>query len=317
MLDAVLREKYRVMTKTTGSDARIIHVDGRDKAIYRIAPSNIREQKYAIFKAYREKADILIVECMAVKPELQAMSEEKILKSNIAVITNVRYDHVYEMGETLPEIALSLSRMIPTNGKLFTADNAFFSFFSEQGMIKNTKTFLSHSSKDEKDNEVLVKDIALMLGIPSDSIEQSLQNIQKDIGMRLLFPTKNTNGLPVTFLNLFAANDPISALMQIEPIQKDYKKICFIYNNRWDRPDRLILFAEKFFHVYKDCPIIILGDSKPLAFRFLKKNGCSNLSSARSYKDCFSVAEGSLIVGVGNIRGQGVKMITALGGMEG
>lgn len=50
---------------------------------------------------------------MAVKPELQHICENKILDSDIGVITNVREDHLDEMGKTLDEIAESLSNTVP------------------------------------------------------------------------------------------------------------------------------------------------------------------------------------------------------------
>ena len=47
----------------------------------------------------------LVIECMALKPEYQEVSERMIVRSNIGVLTNVREDHQDVMGETLPEIA--------------------------------------------------------------------------------------------------------------------------------------------------------------------------------------------------------------------
>lgn len=55
-------------------------------------------------------------------PELQKIAQERIVRSDITVITNVRYDHIFEMGDTLEEIAASLSATIPENGTLYTAD---------------------------------------------------------------------------------------------------------------------------------------------------------------------------------------------------
>ena len=66
---------------------------------------------------------------MAVKPELQHICENKILDSDIGVITNVREDHLDEMGKTLDEIAESLSNTIPKNGAFFTSDKKYFEFF--------------------------------------------------------------------------------------------------------------------------------------------------------------------------------------------
>ena len=60
-------------------------------------------------KAHQQRAQIVILECMAVQPELQRICQEQIVQSEITVITNVRRDHMFELGETLEEVAQSFS----------------------------------------------------------------------------------------------------------------------------------------------------------------------------------------------------------------
>ena len=57
---------------------------------------------------------------MAVQPEYQWVTEQKMIKSTIGVITNVRPDHLDEMGLTLHDNTMSLSNTVPLNGKLVT-----------------------------------------------------------------------------------------------------------------------------------------------------------------------------------------------------
>ncbi|HRC08235.1 MAG TPA: hypothetical protein PLV41_08465, partial [Miltoncostaeales bacterium] len=59
---------------------------------------------------------------MAVRPLYQKYSQERIVRSDITVITNVREDHQEEMGETLGQIADAMSMTIPDNGVLITAE---------------------------------------------------------------------------------------------------------------------------------------------------------------------------------------------------
>ena len=63
LLDAALRTKYRVFTKTTGTDPVWIGTDGSEHPIRRWGPANIREQLNMLRKAHREKAQIVILEC--------------------------------------------------------------------------------------------------------------------------------------------------------------------------------------------------------------------------------------------------------------
>ena len=70
----------------------------------------------------KDNPEALVMECMAIQPQYQWVSEHKIIKSNYGVITNVRPDHLEEMGYSLTHIAKSLSNTIPFCKKLFTSE---------------------------------------------------------------------------------------------------------------------------------------------------------------------------------------------------
>ena len=59
---------------------------------------------------------------MAVNPQYQWVSEHKIVKSTLGVITNVRPDHLDEMGSTEKQIAYSISNTIPFNSSIVTSE---------------------------------------------------------------------------------------------------------------------------------------------------------------------------------------------------
>ena len=50
---------------------------------------------------------------MAVNPQYQWISEHRIVQSTLGVITNIRPDHLDEMGTTIEDIGYSLSNTIP------------------------------------------------------------------------------------------------------------------------------------------------------------------------------------------------------------
>ena len=149
ILDAVLRENYLVYTKTTGSAACVIGTDGCEKPVRRFGSPNIREQIRVVRNACREHAQVLIVECMAVSPEYQKVSQEKILKSDIGVITNVRFDHIFDMGDTLEEIAGALSGTVPANGTLYTADEHGDVYFASLCDDLHTRLVVCSSGHDD------------------------------------------------------------------------------------------------------------------------------------------------------------------------
>ena len=106
LIDAGFRKLgYKVFSKTTGTYPVMINTENCDTPVLRLGKANIREQIRMMRKAYKEKAEVVVLECMAVNPELQEICEHRILHSNVVVITNVREDHIGEMGDTLEELA--------------------------------------------------------------------------------------------------------------------------------------------------------------------------------------------------------------------
>ena len=89
--------------------------------------------------------------------------------------------------------------------------------------------------------------------------------------------------------------------------------MTFLYNNRADRPDRLLLFARYFFPQYPGARILVMGEARGLALRMLKKHGLS-ARPVKNWQEALEIADGSLVVGLGNIKGQAYDMITCMEG---
>ncbi len=118
--------------KTTGTSPRLLLPDGAERIIRRRGPANIREQVHVLRAARRLGARAIVVECMAIRPDLQWTAEHDMLRSTIGVITNVRDDHGEVMGASLREIAASLAGTIPRDGVLVTGDRRFLRLFEER-----------------------------------------------------------------------------------------------------------------------------------------------------------------------------------------
>lgn len=125
LIDAGLRAGgLRVFCKTTGTDPMTIDVNNREEPVIRHGKANIKEQIGILRRAAEQGAQVLVVECMALQPELQYTAQHRILRADVGVITNVRRDHTDVMGETLPEICDVLCNTVPKDGILFTAEQA-------------------------------------------------------------------------------------------------------------------------------------------------------------------------------------------------
>ena len=313
LVDAGLRSAgYKVFTKTTGTSPRIIDVHNAEREIPRQGKANIREQIQALRWAVRQHADILIVECMAVKPVLQAVCEHAILRSDVTAITNVRADHLDEMGKTLDEIAVSLSNTIPDHAAFFTADAAYFDFFTQQCAPKHTKVFLSGDLQDAyraidfPDNVALALDICTYLGVDKTKALEGMKNYRKDPGCLKTVSYRNAQNRTLFFINTLAANDPHSTeiiLKKAASQESWHHKRFLLINNRADRMSRLeqyVQFAvahQELFDI-----ILISGESKQLFYQRLQQHiNSANIIIVDNVRYFETLKEDAVIFAAGNI----------------
>src|SRR5690606_12443805 len=79
LIASALREAgMRTFAKTTGTLPRMIYPDGSELPVQRINKANIIEQRTTINQAATEGAEALVLECMALQPLLQSISELRI-----------------------------------------------------------------------------------------------------------------------------------------------------------------------------------------------------------------------------------------------
>lgn len=310
LIDANLRGAgYSVFTKTTGSTPIFIDTYGNEHIINRKGTANIKEQLKIIKLAYKENAEILIIECMAVNPELQKISQKEIVRGNLNVITNVRYDHIFDMGESLDNIAKSLSNTVPKNGILFTCDENYFEYFSNLCSKNNSEAILCRTDEFiENENFAVAYEIGKLFGINRENFLENIQYYKEDFGAHKLYELSDN----IKFLNLFSVNDPQSTIKILMKFTEDTKDITFIYNHRLDRPDRLLLFSKRFFNSMCYKRIMIIGENRSFAIRLLRKEGLLNVTELPDWHNIFNIKDSRLIVGIGNIKGSAYELINCL-----
>lgn len=118
----------KTCAKTTGTVPRMIMPDGREYPIFRPGRPNIAEQLRVVRTAKANNVEVLVMECMALQPYLQWLSEDKMIKATHGVITNARADHLDVMGPNEEDVVKALCGMVPKNRKLFTAERKYLEF---------------------------------------------------------------------------------------------------------------------------------------------------------------------------------------------
>jgi poly-gamma-glutamate synthase PgsB/CapB len=129
----------KTLAKITGTLPRVVLPDGREAAIIRLMGANIIEQKYIFREAIAHKPQAVVIECMAVNPVFQWITERKFVHSTISVITNCRPDHLDLMGSTEQSVTMSLSNTIPVNGTCYTAENEHYKLLEHVAKRRHCK----------------------------------------------------------------------------------------------------------------------------------------------------------------------------------
>lgn len=319
LIDAGLRDgRRRVFTKVTGTEPRYIDIDNQEKDIKRRGKANIREQIKTIKKAAKCGTDVLILECMAVKPEFQKISEEMIIKADIGVITNVRYDHLDEMGNSLEKIADSLCNTIPKNGVLVTGEVRNLEIIKESARIKLTKVLLMDELKEEykeidfMENVAVALKVCECLGVDRATALRGMKGYKRDSGVLKELKFLNSCGRKISFINILAANDPDSSEKILKSFESEdlwNRKKYLMVNNRRDRLSRLeqfVKFVEK--HEKNFEKIFISGESTNIFYRKLNKN-LKKIEILKSIQQLDILNEDSVIFAVGNICGKGKELL--------
>lgn len=339
MAYSVLREDhYRVIGKTTGTDARMMYwfTQKEYDVIRKPQGANIGEQRDIIRKVVKQKANALVNECMAVNPDYQITFQKDLVKANIGVIVNVMEDHMDVLGPTLKDVAQAFTATIPYNGKLVVMKDEYTDFFAKEAKKRNSEIIVV--DKDEipesylrkfdylvfPDNVAIVLGIAEAVGVDYETALQGMLNAPADPGAVRIkyFYANNTQNV---FVNAFAANEPKSTkaiLNKVESYNYLYKKKIIILNCRSDRIDRTQLFVENFLEDVDYDVLICTGKSTQMVSNLMQKMpdkkylNYEGQEFSEIEKGIMHESENALVFCVGNIHGPGGRIAEFIEGIE-
>lgn len=261
LIHGALHESGRTtVAKTTGTYACVLAPDKSEHPIMRRYAPNILEQFSIFGKWINKSVNAMVVECMAVRPEYQKFCQDKIVRADIVVITNVRIDHTEEMGETLEEIAKSLCSTMPRGGVVVTGEHNpdVLEVMRAECEMANTRRVVADTDQvsDEhvgsyrylqfKENVAVGLEICKLLGIDTDTALRGMLAAEPDPGM-VTVDTIPIDGKRVHWVPAFAVNDKESTISVLDEVDNMLPEGCpkiGLLNNRSDRGARAELFAE-------------------------------------------------------------------------
>jgi poly-gamma-glutamate synthase PgsB/CapB len=321
---------YKVIAKTTGTLPRLILEDGSEIDLKRRGRATIREQMRVLRLAARRSADAVILECMAVHPELQWISEHRIVRSTIGVITNIRKDHMEVLGETLQGMARALALTVPQDGVLVTAEERFHDLLAEQAKRQRTRTArvparggvgglpLLEPHAFRENYEVALA-VCAEVGVDRETALRGMRSTRQDVGA-LQICASAMDGKPITFVNAFSVNDTDSlAVVWTRLIENPGVKapIVVILNGREDRPLRAQAFGRACVGPIQADRLVLVGRAWRFARREAIQSGfpperithLSDLTEENLQAGLVPHLEaGCTVVGLGNYSGCGRKI---------
>lgn len=335
LIAGALREGgLATIAKTTGSTPRLILPDGDEEPVLRLGSPNICEQIGVLDRARREGAKVIVMECMAVRPDLQKICEHHIMRSTIGVITNIRPDHLDVMGPTVEDVAVALSSTVPRKGPAILGDGRYERAYQAVTDGYGTSLLVARpeeipagamdgfSYMEHEENVATALLVTRQLGVPDSVALQGMYKAIPDVGA-CTSQGFSHNGRMIEFANIFAANDlesTITVWQKLRLGEPGPRPSVALLNLRGDRIDRSLQYAAAIETALRaDYYVLIGGIPDTVLRRFEGHVPSGRLFSLGqvSPQEVFDLIAGlpSTTPGPGGIRVGGIGNIGGLGHM--
>jgi|TARA_B110000914_G_scaffold32119_1_gene24832 poly-gamma-glutamate synthase PgsB/CapB len=324
----------RTFAKTTGTAPRVIDSEGIDRIIHRLRKPSIGEQVRLLKYFADEKPDVVVMECMAVQPQYQWISEHQMVKSDIGVITNARPDHLDEMGPTEEDVVKSLCNSIPVGGILVTAEEKHKKIIKKVAYNNNSDFIMSDENSlpneyidnfnyiEHPQNIAIALDVCEKLGVDRDTAIGGMHRVQPDLGALIVWKLVGQKG-SLQFVNGMAANDPVSTLQIWKFVIDRYptnSATAIFFNSRDDRPLRTKQMLELTFEEIRPEYLIVRGHKVEARINKLKHYSPETVVLIFSIdenadvisKAILNLPDDSLIYAIGNQVGVGQEILEDL-----
>jgi poly-gamma-glutamate synthase PgsB/CapB len=335
LIAACLKDsRMLVFAKTTGSKPCLIFPDGEEEEIRRPGLPTILEGKKALKKASRWGVHATVLEMMSIRPEVLRMETMQLTKPHILVITNIREDHVEEMGKSKEEIASCFASAIPKRSTVFIPEEECYPVLQRKAEKAAARLVLVPPGSSpargkrmpagafERDYRLALA-VAGFLGIDREKAYYAALRAVPDFGGLKIWRAKEES--PVCgwfFVSAFAANDPQStedALAKVEKADlfKGRKRIALL-NLRRDRGGRTM----QWYDALKEedgCAfdrLILVGEHAPALEKKLRHQVKAAISVFKEKKPEDLIAHiaatekhESVVFGMGNMGGIGRSLV--------
>lgn len=341
LVAAGLREAgLRVVAKTTGSRPALILPDGSEREIVRTGPASIREQVRLVAFAAAAGADVLVAEMMSIGGECLAAESRRILRPGTLAMTNVRLDHLEEMGRDKSAVARTLAAAVPERAEVFVPEEEIRPSFEEAAarlgskVVRVARPSPGTAAGPGRDlpfgefepNRRLARAVLEHLGVDDPTIEKAFAAAAPDAGsLRIWRAGFGRPPREAACVSLFAANEPESSAAGLLEVKRAVpfsgRPLVGILSLREDRGDRTLQWVraarEGFFRGFAS--VVLVGPPASAALRKIMRRAgpCGPAYSVvewRSPEDLMgrvttAAAGRPVVVGFGNFVGPGDDLV--------
>jgi poly-gamma-glutamate synthase PgsB/CapB len=323
----------RVYAKTSGTLAAVTDENGNEYPVFRFAQPNIIEQLRVMRRISAYRPDACVIECMALQPRFQSLTEIHMVRATHGVITNARRDHLDVMGPTGYDVALALAGSTPVRARLFTGEREYIEVFAAAAADRGSslhqvsvadvesvtdEMLAPFKYREHAENVALALNLCAELGVPRETALAGMAQLEPEPGATQVCKL-NYHSRELLFVNAFAANDPESTRRIWEkvvaryPAEAGYRRIA-VMNCRADRPHRSYEMAIAAAQWSRTDYFIVIGSGTIIFLREALKRGIgSECITVEEDADAADVIETilevcgkrALVVGMANIKGAG------------
>ena len=330
-----------VYAKTSGTVASVTDDEGHEFPVFRFSQPNIIEQLRVLRRVSQYRPEVVVMECMALQPRFQALTESHMVRSTHGVITNARRDHLDVMGPTDRDVAWALAGSTPVNGRLFTAEIEHIDVFTDAAEDRGSslrqindaevkaiddQTLQRFRYQEHAENIALALGICEELGVARETALEGMTTLAPEPGATQVYRL-NFHNRELIFVNAFAANDPESTRRIWERVvarhrpEDGYRRIAVV-NCRADRPQRSREIAQAAAQWSHTDHFIVIGHGTILFLREASRMGiqpeCLTVEEAATPADVIEAilevsGQRAVIVGMANIKDSGASVARYFG----
>jgi poly-gamma-glutamate synthase PgsB/CapB len=308
----------RTLAKTTGADPLLLLPDGSVRPWLRLGPASIGEQRRFALLASRMRVQATVLECMAIRSDLVRASERDLVRATVAVITNIRPDHLEDLP-SIEAIAESCLGLVPEHGVLVASEDALSAPLRTCAAKLGTAILAVPTAglSANEANRAIARAACEAAGVPLPRLES--EDAASDPGAFALSDLE-LQGKRFRFANAFACNDTVSLDLLWRQHATEAAPAVALLNHRGDRPLRSLQFLDYFAGLPQRPRLLLLGSTfwlrRAARRRGLEVRALSSLpwisSAALIERIALAVPEGAMVWGVGNYHGRGAAIVQAL-----